>query len=703
MATDGVAGDGFGSTVAVSGETSIIGAPLHGDLGRFSGAAYVFVRSGTTWLEQAKLLASDGAEGARFGWDVAVNGETAIVGAPYEFYQDNSTLPPAGSVYVFVRAGTTWSEQAKLTPNDSALGDRFGGSVSISGDTAVVGAVYDDWRSTGSVFVYVFVRNGTSWSQEAKLNLTTLGSDVSVDGDTLVAGEIDQSAAVFVRNGTNWSQQAKLTVCCGYYPGYGKTFASISGDIAAVEFRDYQCCEVFTRTEVFTRSGSTWSEGWYVDEDRLWGLGLGASVSGDAVVSAAYDGSAFVFHSGSCWCTGNEPTRLITSDGRALRGSVSVSGDIAVIGATDSAYVFDLSGPLAPTSILNRLDAYWQHTTPFTLTATATGVTGGVAQVDLLVMFSSDNSTWSQIPGATVQSAPFSFTYSPTSGDGFYRFWTIARDGAGNVESWQQGYYPDYPPPEVEVGLDTTAPMVTSSDPAQSANTVSASKIRISFSEPVDHSVAEAAFTIEPSTEGTFSWQGNDVIFTPVHSLQADTTYAVRIGAAGIIDRAGNIASQDFMLAFRTALQAAPTHSYAIAVSTGVAELHASELTTITATLTDNEAPVIGASVDIAASPADAGQLSGTTSTTDAYGHATFTFRAGAVAADTTVTFTVTASNGTDIGSLRTVTLTLLAQPQASPTPLGIGQTWVFTAVVGASVAIAIAVAVWSLRRRRTR
>ena len=380
---------------------------------------------------------------------------------------------------------------------------------------------------------------------------------------------------------------------------------------------------------------------------------------------------------------------------------MSVSGDIAVIGAIDSAYVFDLSGPLAPTSILNPLDAYWQHTSPLTLTATATGVAGGVAQVDLLVMFSPDNSTWSQIPGASLQSAPFSFTYSPTSGDGFYRFWTIARDGAGNVESWP-GYYPDYPPPELELGLDTTAPMVTSSDPAPGADTVSASKIRISFSEPVDHSVAEAAFTIEPSTEGTLSWQGNDVIFTPVHSLQADTTYAVRIGAVGIKDRAGNIASQDFMVAFRTALQAAPTHSYAIAVSTGVAELHANELTTITATLTDKGAPVIGASVDIAASPADAGQLSGTTSTTDAYGHATFTFRAGAVAADTTVTFTVTASNGTDIGSLRTVTLTLLAQPQASPTPLGIGQTWVFTAVVGASVAIAIVVAVWSLTRRRT-
>ena len=119
------------------------------------GSAYVFVRSGTTWSEQQKLTASDGAADDQFGWSVAISGETVVVGARVDDIGANSNQ---GSAYVFVRSGTTWSEQQKLTASDGAVDDLFGYSVAISGETVVVGALFDDigansLQGSASVFV----------------------------------------------------------------------------------------------------------------------------------------------------------------------------------------------------------------------------------------------------------------------------------------------------------------------------------------------------------------------------------------------------------------------------------------------------------------------------------------------------------------------------------------------------------------------
>jgi hypothetical protein len=124
---------GFGASVAVSGDTALVGAWVDTHSGVFfAGSAYVFVRSGTTWSLQQKLTAPDAAPHDAFGLSVAVSGDTALVGA---YQDDHSGFGDEGSAYVFVRSGTTWSLQQKLTAPDAAQLDYFGKSVELSGDT----------------------------------------------------------------------------------------------------------------------------------------------------------------------------------------------------------------------------------------------------------------------------------------------------------------------------------------------------------------------------------------------------------------------------------------------------------------------------------------------------------------------------------------------------------------------------------------
>jgi hypothetical protein len=140
-ADDGATSDTFGRAVAISGDTAVVGACFDRVGTHYSqGSAYVFVRSGTTWVQQAHLTASDGAGDDWFGFTVAISGDTIVVGAPAD---DVGTDAQQGSAYVFVRSGTTWAQQAKLTASDGAAGDTLGSSVAIFGDTVVAGADSD--------------------------------------------------------------------------------------------------------------------------------------------------------------------------------------------------------------------------------------------------------------------------------------------------------------------------------------------------------------------------------------------------------------------------------------------------------------------------------------------------------------------------------------------------------------------------------
>ena len=137
--------------------------------GTDAGAAYIFTRSGSTWTQQAKIQASNKGSGDRFGQSVSIDsdGDTAIVGAAYEDTGGSS----AGSAYIFTRSGTSWSQQAQIQPTNVSTSDLFGRSVSISGDgNTVIGSSYvEDTGFTNAGSAYIFTRSGTSWSQQSQI------------------------------------------------------------------------------------------------------------------------------------------------------------------------------------------------------------------------------------------------------------------------------------------------------------------------------------------------------------------------------------------------------------------------------------------------------------------------------------------------------------------------------------------------------
>ena len=178
----------FGSSAAIDGDTVIVGA-----FGKNAetGAAYIFARSGTTWTQQAKILSSDIQAEDKFGHSVAIDGDTVIVGA----WGEDTGANAAGSAYVFTRSGTTWTQQAKIQASDPEAVDLFGYSVAIEADTVIVSAPVEDpagLTSAGSA--YIFTRDGTTWTQQIKIlasdraSSDEFGTSVAISGDTVIVG-----------------------------------------------------------------------------------------------------------------------------------------------------------------------------------------------------------------------------------------------------------------------------------------------------------------------------------------------------------------------------------------------------------------------------------------------------------------------------------------------------------------------------------
>ena len=195
-ASDGAGGDRFGRRVGIDGSTAVIGAHTANSPGMSdSGKAYVFERIGGGWSERQVLEAINKGPGDRFGRSVGISGNTLAVGADRE----DTKAGNAGAVYVFVRSGNAWVEQAILTVNvpDAGGGDRLGDSVAIDGDTVVAGTPFDDDLGSQSGSAFVFVRSGDTWSQQAKLHALDgqasddFGEAVAISEDTVVVGATD--------------------------------------------------------------------------------------------------------------------------------------------------------------------------------------------------------------------------------------------------------------------------------------------------------------------------------------------------------------------------------------------------------------------------------------------------------------------------------------------------------------------------------
>ena len=384
LAADGTTDDRFGTSVAVDGDTAVIGASTASDKGDSSGSAYIFVRDGSgNWTQQAKLLPNDGAIFDRFGISVAVFGDTAIIGS----FGDDDNGDDSGSAYIYVRSGTTWTQQAKLLPGDGSSRNYFGRSVAVFGDTAVIGA-FEAGFFSGSA--YIFVHDGSgSWTQQAKLLpddgafFGRFGTSVAVDAATALIGastasdngDNSGSAYVYVRSGTTWTRQAKLLPSDGAAFDQFGTEVAISGDTAIIGAPfDDDSGNASGSAYIFVHEGSgSWTQqAKLLAGDGATGDAFGTSVavdSGTAVIGALNDGdngvnsgSAYIYvRSGTSW---TQQTKLLVGDGAAFDNfgiSAALSGDTAIIGAfgdddngveSGSAYVFTPNPAIVATEAL---------------------------------------------------------------------------------------------------------------------------------------------------------------------------------------------------------------------------------------------------------------------------------------------------------------------------------------------------------------
>jgi len=190
LASDGYTSDGFGSSVALAGGVVLAGAPGSDDNGGSSGSAYASRFDGTSWVEEQKLIASDGEAFDQFGWSVALAGDVAVAGAP--FSDDDGS--GSGSAYVYRFDGASWVEEQKLIASDAAAGDFFGFSVSLAEDVALVGAQRNDGNDSNSGSAYLYRFDGTGWVEEQKLIASDgapydgFGRSVALAGDIALVG-----------------------------------------------------------------------------------------------------------------------------------------------------------------------------------------------------------------------------------------------------------------------------------------------------------------------------------------------------------------------------------------------------------------------------------------------------------------------------------------------------------------------------------
>jgi FG-GAP repeat len=325
--------DLFGHSVAISGDTVIVGSRNDDHPGLVdAGSAYIFVRSGTIWTQQAKLIASDAAEFDHFGLSVELLGDTAIIGAGFD---DHAGGIDAGSVYVFVRSGASWTQQAKLTAGDAAAQDAFGYKTSLHGNTLIVGAPFDDTPSgidCGSA--YCFVRTGTTWSETAHLIAADAGPDDRF-GDSVVlsgaravvgsplddhSGKLDAgSAYVYAYDGTSWVQQAKLVPSDNAAGDFFGHIAALAGHtlLIGAPQADVAGVDAAGAAYVFDWTGSAWVEQAKLSTDAASlkdNFGSAAGLSGStALIGVPHDDIAGAEDAGSVYsfalatdCNGND-------------------------------------------------------------------------------------------------------------------------------------------------------------------------------------------------------------------------------------------------------------------------------------------------------------------------------------------------------------------------------------------------------------
>ena len=384
---DGAYGDLFGSSVSISGDYAIVGAPSDDEgIIKNSGCAYIFERTKGIWSEKAKLFADDGFSNDVFGSSVSISGKYAIVGSPF----DTHTGSYYGSAYIFHRTEpfpghVIWNQVEKLVASDGGYQDFFGTSVSISGDYAVVGAPYDDDNGSNSGSAYIFHRIETLpgtfiWSQVAKLVAPDgsaddfFGTSVSISGDDAVVGapryDDDRGADIgsmyiFKRSEDTWSTWGASVDNAGAAGDEFGWSVSIDGHfaLAGAHFYDDEGLTNSGSARIFEEivyNSGVWGSGayqWLKPSDGAASdeFGFSVSISGDNAVIGTLKyingtGTAYIFQKSTDEDDWLQFVKLIASDSSpwGFGSAVSISGRYAIIGArhdintAGSAYLYDL-------------------------------------------------------------------------------------------------------------------------------------------------------------------------------------------------------------------------------------------------------------------------------------------------------------------------------------------------------------------------
>jgi len=385
-APDAAAGDNFGDSVAMSGNTIVVGASCAGGIPCY-GAAFVFTTPDGNWTnltQIATLKASDGA--SQFGRQVAVSGNTVVVGSPYSTVGSDQNQ---GAEFVFVEPSTGWTdmtETAELTASDGKAGDELGASVSISGNTVVAGApgTWCESCNPGPGAAYVFVEPGGGWvnaTETAKLtasdgaNYTYFGYAVGISGNTVIAGApggvypntVLGKVYAFMEPPTGWTdmtETAKLTASDGGPNDYFGAWVAVSGNEAVASGP--------SGAYVFAEPVGGWASMSETAKLTAPGAPSGSgpvSIDGKTVVMGTYNNSqdggsgiANVFtEPASGWASMTPTTQLPASDGAKNQNfstSVAVSGSTVVVGspqqqnrgdiAPGAAYVFTAGSTSGP-------------------------------------------------------------------------------------------------------------------------------------------------------------------------------------------------------------------------------------------------------------------------------------------------------------------------------------------------------------------
>lgn len=269
VASDGDEGDWFGWAVGLEGDTAMVGSFLDDDLGEDSGSVYVYEHDGTSWVEAQKLLASDGTAGAFFGRQIEIRGDLAIIGA---WTADVEDVVAAGKTYIFRHDGASWVEEAVLSSSEPSGGAGFGGWVTIQGDTAIIGEPYADGDESSAGAAYVFEYDGSSWNQTQRLTPPVgewtngvFGNSVQVSGDTLVVGSVYEdnftgAAYVYRYDGTEWVFEQKLTASDAR-PMHLFGYVTIQDDVIVIGARwDDDEADNAGAAYVFQHDGTQWQE-----------------------------------------------------------------------------------------------------------------------------------------------------------------------------------------------------------------------------------------------------------------------------------------------------------------------------------------------------------------------------------------------------------------------------------------------------------